>query len=384
MKYINVLFFALIILVPLNTMAGDAVLYFERGHYWIELTFYGSGGEKIVPGGLTRHDFTIVELEPERGSSFHPSRVKPDSSRGVVILSSGKLRGKRCYRVIFRENKTGHIVFDRVCDPFYFEPGDCGPGRFFARYIAPAFSSSGNNYELSSFNAVYEMSEDRADTELHIKPRFSFGGWSLKPYLDWDRVTYRNSGTDTGRRLAGLEGSYSKWFNQVRYRFRVDYQYQLITESDPGSRYSQHLKTALSVRLDHFFKGVNSFCRSVFKGVDLGFGYAWYGSNSSEVWGSSEFGNTAAFMEGRLTWTVLYGLQFSYSVISSFPAGGIDNFNEFHQFRLRLLLRGMLEPPERKSYHPDLVFAYDTGRRFPLFLEEEKMTLGFVFDLFPW
>lgn len=384
MKYLNTALFLMVILIPVNTRAGDAVLYFERGHYWIELTFYGRGGEKVIPAGMTRYDFTIFELDADGGSSFAPSAVKPDSSRGVVILSSGKLRGKRCYRVVFRENRTAHVVFDRICDPFYFEPSDCSPKRFFSRYVAPAFSTSGSIYELSRFSAVHELSEDRTDAEIHIKPRFAFGGWSLKPYLDWDRVTYLNSGTSTGRRMTGLEGSYSKWFNEVRYRLKLDYRHQLITESDPDMRYSHQLTTALSVRLDTFFKDVNSFCRSVFKGVDLGFGYAWYGSNSSEVWGGSDFGNTAAFMKGRLTWTVLYGLQLSYSLTSSFPAGGIDDFNEFHQFRLRFLLRGMLEPPERKSYHPDLVFAYDTGRRFPLFMEEEKITLGFVFDLFPW
>lgn len=379
----------LLLIILLSSVAGatDAVLFFEHGHYWLELTFTDSAGNRIIPAELSTSNFSILDLSPGENPEFSPSRVKPDSSRMVVILSSGKLRGKRCYRVTYRENETDHIVFDRICDPFYFEPDDCRCKRFFARYVAPAFSSSGDVYELSRFSVAHEMSENRTDTEIYIQPEFTFGGWSLNPALEWDRVTYRGSGSYSARRVVRLESSYSKWFRELRYRIRVSYNHQLLSrsaEDDVIPRYSHGLTAALSVRLDHFLDGANRFCYSVFRGVDVGFGYTWYGSNNSEVWGGADFGKTTPFMEGRLTWTFLYGLQFSYSVISSFPSDLNDNFEEFHQFRFRLLLRGMLEPPHRRSYHPDLELAYDTGRRFPLFIREEKISLGFVFDMFPW
>ncbi|MBD3179205.1 MAG: hypothetical protein GF417_06215, partial [Candidatus Latescibacteria bacterium] len=294
----------IVLCIPATVIAGEGVLFFERGHYWIELTFRDGSGGRFIPENLSKANFTIMEQGVEKNSGFIPSRVEPDSSRMVVILSSGRLRGRRCYRVTCRDKLGGHIVFDRICDPFYYRPSGCAPRNFFSSYIAPAFSSSGRTYELSRLSAAYELSENRADTEIYINPRFEVGGWCFQPALEWDRVTYRSAGNSSGRRVAGLEGSYSRWFRELRYRLKVSYHHQLITESVVIPRYSHYLSTALEVRLDHFFDSANSFCYSVFKGVDLGFGYAWYhSSGSEEVWASSDFGNTVPFMEGRITWT---------------------------------------------------------------------------------
>jgi hypothetical protein len=51
---------------------------------------------------------------------------------------------------------------------------------------------------------------------------------------------------------------------------------------------------------------------------------------------------------------------------------------------VRLLLRDALAGPEGRSYHPDLELAVDWGRRLPFFDREERILLGFTFDLYPW
>jgi hypothetical protein len=86
----------------------------------------------------------------------------------------------------------------------------------------------------------------------------------------------------------------------------------------------------------------------------------------------------------RLTWTFLYGLQFSYALESALQSEHGDGFEAFHKTSLRLLLRDLLEREERRPYHPDLECAYESGRRLPFFEREEMITIGFTFDLFPW
>ena len=136
--------------------------------------------------------------------------------------------------------------------------------------------------------------------------------------------------------------------------------------------YTQSLTVEGRIRFDNLFDRVNRYCLSVFKGVDLGFGYAWYQSDEGDLWGSSEFGRTTPFVNLRATWTFLYGFQLSYSLRSCRPASGNDEFTEFHSVRFRLLLRDVLPAQAGKAYHPDIEFAFDTGRRLPLFEREEK------------
>ena len=56
----------------------------------------------------------------------------------------------------------------------------------------------------------------------------------------------------------------------------------------------------------------------------------------------------------------------------------------FHSVRFRLLLRDVLPAQTGRTYHPDVEFAYDAGKRLPLFAEEEKVSIGFTFELYPW
>jgi len=370
---------------------GRGILFFERGHYWIELTFHTPGGNIYTPEHIDPSHFTILNLTDSEMEGFSPTRIKVDPVNRAVILSSGKLKGKRCYRVIYRINKSDHIVFDLICDPFYFKPSEnnCGCKSFFTRHIAPAFSKSGNHYNLNRLSYGYELSENRETSEIAIQPQFKMGGWGFNPALQWDRVTYHSSCNTYSavRRTLDMELLHSVWVKELRYTLLISYDHNYITSTNQTNgipAFSQTISAEGIVRLDYFFDNFNKFCYSVFKGVDLGFGYSWYNSNDKEVWGRSGFNTTTPFLRTRLTWTLLYGLQFSYSLISSFPSSLNDNFEEFHQIRMRLLLREIVTAQKRKSYHPDLEFVFDTGKRLPFFIEERKISLGFTFDLFPW
>ena len=138
------------------------------------------------------------------------------------------------------------------------------------------------------------------------------------------------------------------------------------------------------IRLDNLFDGLNRHCVSVFKGVDIGFGYAWYASGGEEVWGGKVAESGTAMMAARLTWTLLYGLQVSYGIESALPSGLAERFETYRTVKVRLLLRDLLEREERRPYHPDLEFVYESGRKLPLFEREKRIALGFTFDLFPW
>lgn len=366
------------------------VLFFARGHYWIELTFSGSDGQINTPENPDPSDFTILDLSDKKSSGFTPSKVRIDYDKNTVILSSGKLKGKKCYRVTYRINKSDHIVFDLICDPFYFNAaeGKCPCKSFFALHVAPAFSKSGNLYNLNRFSYGYELSENRETSELDIQPRFKIKKWELCPSLQWDKVTYHPAGDPhvSGRRTFDIRLSRSVWVKELRYSLLISYNHKRITsekESGKIPSFSQSFSALGTVRLDYFFDNYNKFCYSVFKGVDLSFGYSWY-ETGGEIGGKSNSGSITPFLKTRFTWTLLYALQFSYSLESSFPSFMNDNFEEFHKIRIRLLLRELLPAQKRKSYHPDLELVFDTGKRSPLFIQEEKASLGFTFDLFPW
>src|SRR6056297_2544788 len=106
--------------LPAAEKPAKGVLFFDRGHYWIELTFSDSNGQTDTPDNPDPSDFTILDLSSYESIGFTPSKVKIDYDRNTVILSSGKLKGKKCYRVTYRINRSDHIVFDLICDPFYF------------------------------------------------------------------------------------------------------------------------------------------------------------------------------------------------------------------------------------------------------------------------
>jgi hypothetical protein len=79
---------------------------------------------------------------------------------------------------------------------------------------------------------------------------------------------------------------------------------------------------------------------------------------------------------------VAAGLQLSYGIESCRPGSGA--WHCWQRARARLLLRQALAGPGGRSYHPDLELALDWGRRMPFFEKEERIMLGFTFDLYPW
>ena len=75
---------------------GRGVLFFDRGHYWIELTFHKPDGNAYTPENPDPSHFTILNLSNKEMAGFSPSRVRVDYAKNVIILSSGKLKGKMC------------------------------------------------------------------------------------------------------------------------------------------------------------------------------------------------------------------------------------------------------------------------------------------------
>ena len=375
-------------------VTGEGALFFDRGHYWIELAFYDSEGKNVLPHAVETSQFTVQNLAvPDR--TFKPSRVElleRDGGGGVVILSSGRLKGVACYRVTFRSNADTEMTIDSICDPFHFVPGEevCASKSFFRRYIASAFSRSGDIYNLNQFRYEYDLSAEKTFSNLSIQPCFNVSGWEIEPAFEQRRTVYYTADlgkVPVNRRALGVTLSKSSWVKEIRVSLSAEYHHErsILSPGDMDSTvYAQSAKVGFSVRLDNFFDSVNRYCFSVFKGMDLGFGYAWYQSNDEEVWGSSDFESMTPYLAGRVTWTFIYGFQLSYLLESYWPSSLHDRFEEFHSLRFRLLLRDVLQKEPRKPYHPDLELAFDEGRRLPLFEREKKVSIGFTFDLFPW
>ena len=310
---------------------------------------------------------------------------------GVLILSSGRLKGRDCYRVFF-ESSAGSVETAPICDPFRQEPGEseCAAKRFFRRHIAPAFSRSGKSYRLNRFSYAYDLSLESARSDLVVNPVFDIGGWGIEPSFEYHETAYEAAGTGdlpVMKRIAGLDLSRSGWAGGLGLELEASYRHErLLLRAEAGDSvvYAHCIRAAAFVRLDNLFDSVNRHCCSVFKCVDLGFGYAWYRANDEEVWGSGGLESTSPFTVARATWTLFYGLQLSYALESYWPSSLNERFEEFHSVRVRLLLRDLLEKERWRSYHPDLEFSFDGGRRLPLFEREKRLSIGFTFDLFPW
>jgi hypothetical protein len=378
----------------------DGVFYFEHGHYYIELTFYDSEGAGIVPSALERSRFEILRLGEEQLEPFHPSRVRIRSYRdesSVVVLSSGRLKRGYCYSVVYRPPGAAAVAADSICDPFHFTAGEaeCGTRSFYREYIAAAFRRAGPDgdttyYDLNQLKFEYDFTAEKATGYLLIEPRFRFGGWKLEPAFEYSSVSYETAsyGRKPGsKRRAGIAAAWTGWRSGIGISFTGGYDHERSTLSSGGSSeslYGQSLLLAGSVRLDNFFDPINRYCRSVFKGVDLGCGYAWYDSNDEEVWGSSDFEESAPVASARATWTFLYGFQLSYWLTSAWPSSHGREPALFHSLRFRLLLRDIFAGSSGSIYHPDLELSWDRGERLPLFMREEKVSLGFTFDLYPW
>lgn len=372
----------------------EGVLFYDRGHFWIELSFRDGGARAEAPPEPEPADFTIVNLRA--GSRpFRPSGVEIvglADGGSVIVLKSSKFKPRSCYRITYRAGDGTDLVAASVCDPFSAVPGsrECSSKGFFRRYIAPAFSRSGECYNLNRFKFEYDLSAEESSSDIVIQPRFEAGGLTIEPSLEHRETTYDlggSRGTRAAEREFALTLERLSWVGELGFLFSGGYRHErasLQSGSADSTVYSHSLVVEGYVRLDNLFDSVNRYCISVFKGVDVGFGYAWYASNNEEIWGTTDFDRITPFLKARMTWTLLYGFQFSYSLESYWPSSLGDRFEEFHSLRLRLLLRDVLAGYARRHYHPDLEIALDTGRRLPLFEEEEKVSVGFTFDLFPW
>ena len=92
----------------------DGALFFDRGHYWVEVHLAGTGGG---PPPERKH-FLIVDASE---NVFSPSRVEVlewKDGGGVLLLSSGRLKGRTCYWVILRSEDMGTAETPIICDPF--------------------------------------------------------------------------------------------------------------------------------------------------------------------------------------------------------------------------------------------------------------------------
>ena len=69
-----------------------------------------------------------------------------------------------------------------------------------------------------------------------------------------------------------------------------------------------------TVRLDNLFDAINRHAVSVFKGIDVGAGSAWY--DSTEAGGGLSMGGP---LLGRSHMTLAASLQFSYGVEACYP-----------------------------------------------------------------
>ena len=355
---------------------GEAAVFFERGHYWIELGL-AAGAGTFESDVLGRRDFLITDTAT--GESFNPSRVEIVSggeSGRFVVLSSGRLKGKRCYGVSYVDREFGP-----VCDPAGKDPSpvDGGSAGFFRDHIAPAFSAYGDEYRFNRLSVGYDFKSSKGSTDIAIEPVFGRGRFSVIPFFTHDGTTYLNAGVErtVSRMRTGADAAVRGWTGPVRLSFEGGYTY------DRESSYYGSIRTASSaravgmVRLDNLFDAINRHAVSVFKGIDVGAGYAWY--DSTEAGGGLSMGG--ALLTARITWTLAASLQFSYGVEACYPG---DDWQYWNRARVRLLLREALAKPEGRSYHPDLELAVDWGRRLPFFDREERILLGFTFDLYPW
>ncbi len=380
--------------VSASVFSGEGALYYDRGHYWIELPLVISDDDSVTVEDFAPGRFVITDPD-DIDSSFSPSRselVRTDSGKRVVVLSSSRLKGRKCYLVVFRSAEGEETELGPLCDPFYDGTALERPGRdgFFKRYVASAFSTDGEYYRFNRLSYGYDLSAERTTTRIEIEPEFTSSRFSLSPFFDYDRYSYKKdsgSSRDAARRRAGIDLSASFWLGGIKYSPSLRYCHLREEGSDGAGTelaYSQSISASVGVRLDNLFDRVNIDGSSVFKGIDLIFGHAWFDSSGTDPWKTDEFRRDSPFLEGRGTWTVFGGLQISYSIVSHWPDSDADNAELMHRFRIRLLLRDLLERPAGRSYHPDLEFGIDRGRRFPFFGFEEKVFLGFTFDLYPW
>ncbi len=360
---------------------GECAVFFERGHYWIELAL-STTADTLDSSDLGRREFVITD--DASGKSFNPSRVEIVSggeSGRFVVLSSGRLKGRRCYSISFGSGPSAREL-GPACDPAGRDPSSVGGGaaRFFREYIAPAFSAYGEEYRFNRLSAGYDFTSSKASTEIFVEPVFGSGRFAVTPFFTYDGTTYTSGGLErsASRMRTGIDAAARGWTGPVRLSMEGEYTYYRESSAGGALRTASSARAVAAVRLDNLFDGINRHAASVFKGIDVGAGYAWYDSIEA-VGGLSEGG---PLLMARVTWTLAASLQIAWGVEACDPREG--GWQYWQRARVRLLLREALARSKRRSYHPDLELAVDWGRRLPFFDREERITLGFTFDLYPW
>ncbi len=360
---------------------GECAVFFERGHYWIELGL-SSAADTFESSELGRRDFVVTD--GATGESFNPSRVEIVSggeSGRFIVLSSGKLKGKRCYMVSYGRGESAR-KFGPVCDPAGKEPSpvDRGAAAFFRDHVAPAFSAYGDEYRFNRLSVGYDFTSSRGSTDIAIEPVFERGRFSVIPFFTHDGTTYTSGSVERtiSRLRTGIDAVVRGWTGPVRLSFEGGYTYDRESSYYGSNRTASSARGAGTVRLDNLFDRINRHAVSVFKGIDVGAGYAWY--DSTEAGGKLSDGGP--LLIARFTWTLAASLQLSYGVEACYPES--DEWRYWHRARVRLLLRNALAKPKSRSYHPDLELVIDWGNRLPFFEREERILLGFAFDLYPW
>ncbi|MDD4857408.1 MAG: hypothetical protein PHD74_04790, partial [Candidatus Krumholzibacteria bacterium] len=282
----------LVILAPAVSRAqisAEGVLFFDRGHYWIELAFRGPAGRDTIPPDPVRAEFEIEKLG---GASerFKPSKVEASAVRDgspVLVLSSGRLEGRSCYKVTYRPMNAEPLVIDSLCDPFCAAQGgfECRGKTFFRNYVAAAFRRDGDACDMNQFKYEYDFSGEKSSASLVIEPLFKTRGFAIEPLFEQSTVAYsfRTSGKiSTDKRSFGIGLSKSIWAGDLRLSIGAKYRHDRsalgLAEGD-SVVFAQCVSAEGRVRFDNLFDGVNRYCVSVFKGVDLGFGCAWYESD---------------------------------------------------------------------------------------------------------
>jgi hypothetical protein len=284
------------------------------------------------------------------------------------------------------------ILVDSICDELMppTGKGTCTGKGPFAEYVAPMFQKGGDVYSLNQFKYEYDFSQNASASELVLEPHFRVKDVSVRLGFEYGSNLYRvgdEGETSATQREITCSISSPTLVDKPGLRIWGTYQHdrtRLSRNVGDSIVYSQSLLLEGRLRFDGLLKSISTPCVFVPKGVDLGFGFAWYQSDDTEVWGTSDYEQRTPFFNGRATVTMYYGFQISYSGYVFKPTSLGKEWMDYHSARLRLLLSNVLPPESGKSYHPDIEFAYDVGQRLPLFEKERRVSVGFTFTTFPW
>ena len=385
--------FARAAVAPGGDLAAGGAVYYERGHYWIEIAFRDGAGRDTIPPDLAPSRFEITRVGDDSG--FKPTRiesVRRSGSSPCVILSTSRIEGRACYRVVFTPLRGPSVAVDSICDPFALEAGagEWGSKTFFRKYVASAFRMDGEESGLSQLAYGYDFSNERAAARLRLAPRVRARGWTGEASVKRDETSYTPaSGGRTAAVRASLSASLSRavWASDLRCAIAAAYGAdRTVLERAAGDSTVRSRSASIEgrVRFDNLLDPANRFPASVFAGVEAAFGYVWYRAEGEGPRGGRRSERLAPFAGLRASWTFLYGFRLSYSLKSFWPASGGETFAAFHSARMRILLGDVLARQSERAYHPDVEIVWESGSRPPLLEREERISIGFIYDLYPW